>query len=83
MKPTIEKELEKEFIHLYDSHKYLIAVNLAIQNTMKELKKKKYCKQCGDDNEHSISCNSITRGYVYDEKDIEKAFGCIKDGKRN
>ena len=86
-KSIIQQELEK-WIESYKKNINTYKVLLGkypnflaiIQKTLEELKKEKYCKQCGSNDEHSISCNSITRGYVYDEEDVEKYFE-VKDAK--
>ena len=45
-KSIIQQELEKEFMHLYDSHKYIIPVKLAIRKALEELKKKIFYAEC-------------------------------------
>ena len=74
---VIEQELERLWKlstigRQRENHICIEDVNSAIQKALEELKKKRYCKQCGSNDEHSISCNSITRGYVYDEKDVNE-----------
>ena len=64
----LSKEQRLEEIKNYANEMYKIR----IQKALEELKKERYCKQCGSNDEHSISCNSITRGYVYDEKDVNE-----------
>ena len=59
-------------------------LNLAIQNTMKELKKKRFCIRCDYNIEHDydVENNKTIHKYGYYESDLEKAFGGIKNGKR-
>ena len=81
VKSIIEQDIEKHIqtisIKGVGSHVRILYEYHAkeiIQKALKELNKERYCTQCGSNDKHSISCNSITRGYVYDEKDVEKCF---------
>ena len=86
-KPTIEKELEKEYFKEYphsrfdafeddDSTLPKFRVNLAIQNTLKELKKDRI-------KVNTSVHNPLFTEFVVKWSDLEDAFGGIKDGKGN
>ena len=99
-KPTIEKELEKqkkiqikqrtkEDRKIIDMGYFASEVDeifdSAIQNTLKELKKKIFCVRCSYNigHDYNVETNETIHEYVYYESDWEDAFGGINDGKRN